>query len=100
MRLVVYVKPKSRETRLLSEPDGTFIMHVAAPPTKGEANREIVKWISKRLGKSSSEIRIIAGFRSNRKIIEIFGINKAEFSKAIGISGNCNSARKTQNNVC
>jgi uncharacterized protein (TIGR00251 family) len=99
MRLTLYVKPKSREIRLFSEPDGTFTMNVTAPPERGEANREIVKWMSKRLGKSSSEIRIISGFHSNRKIIEILGIDEAEFSGIVGIPGTSNPTQDTRNNV-
>jgi hypothetical protein len=63
----------SRETKLLAESDGTFTMYVAAPPEKGKANREIVKWLSKKLGKSSSQVRIVAGAYSNKKVIEILG---------------------------
>lgn len=85
MRLTIYVKPLSKETKLLSEPDGTLIMYVAAPPAKGKANREIVRWISKKLGKSSSQTRIIAGFHSNKKTIEILGVTDAELTKILGI---------------
>lgn len=85
MRVAVYVKPMSKETRLFSEPDGTFTMRVTAPPTKGKANREIVKWISKKLGKPSSQVRIIAGFHLNQKIIEISEMDETEFLKILGI---------------
>lgn len=80
MRLTIHVKPLSRETRLIAEQDGTFTMHVAAPPVKGRANREISKWISKKLGKPSSSVRIIAGHYSNRKVLEISDIDEAEFA--------------------
>ncbi|MFH0848989.1 MAG: DUF167 domain-containing protein [archaeon] len=85
MRLTVYVKPLSKETRLLSEPDGTLIMNVAAPPTKGKANREIVKWIARNLKKPSSHVRIISGLRSSTKIIEISGVDEAELARYLGI---------------
>jgi len=85
MRLTIHVKPLSRETRFVSEQDRTFTMHVAAPPTKGRANREIVKWISKRLGKPSSSVRIIAGHYSNREVLEIANIDEAEFAEAFGV---------------
>ena len=84
MRLIIHVKPKSRETQLFSEPDGTLIMHVAASPEKGKANREIVKFMAKRLGRSS-EVSIITGSRSSRKVIEVLGIDVSELSKVIEI---------------
>jgi hypothetical protein len=47
VRLTLNVKPLRSETKLFCEPDGTLTIHVAAPPMKGEANREIVRWLSK-----------------------------------------------------
>jgi uncharacterized protein YggU (UPF0235/DUF167 family) len=76
MRLELHVKPLSRETRPLSESDGTLVMNVGVSPSKGKANREIVKWISKKLQIPSNQVQITSGLRSKWKIIEIFGINE------------------------
>ena len=81
----MYVKPLSRETRLIQELDGTITMHVAAPPSKGKANREIVKWLSRRLRVSSSKVRIVGGFHSNLKVLEILGVDEAEIKKQLGL---------------
>jgi uncharacterized protein (TIGR00251 family) len=79
------VKPLRNETKLLCEPDGTLTIHVAAPPVKGKANREIVRWLSKRLRTSSSNVQLIAGLHSNEKVIEITGMTEAEIAAVIGI---------------
>jgi uncharacterized protein len=84
-RLTIFVKPLKNETKLFSEPDGTLTMHVAAPPTKGKANREIVKWLSKTLGTPSSNVQLIAGFHSSMKMIEITGMTEVEVVSALGI---------------
>ena len=89
VRLTVHVKPQRNETKLLCEPDGTLTMHVAAPPVKGKANHEIVRWLSKRLRKSSSNVQLVAGFHSNVKVIEITGMTQAEIAAVLGI--NCKS---------
>jgi uncharacterized protein YggU (UPF0235/DUF167 family) len=60
-------------------------MNVAAPPRKGKANREIVKWLSKKLGTSSSNIKLIAGLHSTIKIIEITGMTEVQVASALGI---------------
>ncbi len=83
MRIVVQVKPRSRDTRLVQESDGTLMMNVAAPPEKGKANRLIVKWISKKPGKSSSQVQIVAGHHSNTKTIEILETSEAELSRIL-----------------
>lgn len=81
----MYVKPLSQETRLTREPDDTITMYVAAPPSKGKANREIVKWLSRKLSLSSSNVRIVAGIYSNVKVLEISGVEGAELRKLLGI---------------
>ena len=79
------MKPLRNETKLFCEPDGTLTIHVAAPPMKGKANREIVRWLSKRLRTSSSNVRLVAGFYSNVKVIEITGMTEAEVAAVLGI---------------
>jgi uncharacterized protein (TIGR00251 family) len=61
------------------ERDGSVTMRVHAPPVKGKANREIVKWLSKKLGRPSSQIRIVSGLHSDLKIVEMLGIDRARF---------------------
>lgn len=84
IRIVVHVVPNAKETRLQLEVDGSLLMRVNAPPVKGKANREITKWISRKLKKPSSQIRIVAGLASRTKILEITGISEGSFLEAIG----------------
>lgn len=84
MRLRMHVKPHSREAKLVAEPDGTLTLHVAAPPEKGKANREIIRWISKRLGIPSSHVRIVSGIHSNIKIVDILGVNNDALGRILG----------------
>ncbi|MGA2789215.1 MAG: DUF167 domain-containing protein [Candidatus Bathyarchaeia archaeon] len=54
-------------------------------PVRGKANREIVRWLSKRLRTSSSNVQLVAGFHSNVKVIEITGMTEAEIAAVLGI---------------
>jgi uncharacterized protein (TIGR00251 family) len=85
VRLTVQVKSLRNETKLIVEPDGTLTMHVAAPPVKDKANREIVRWFSKKLHTSSSNVQLIAGFHSNVKVIRIAGMTDDEVAATLGI---------------
>jgi uncharacterized protein YggU (UPF0235/DUF167 family) len=85
VRLTVHVKPLRNETKLIVEPDGTLTMHVAAPPVKDKANREIVRWLSKKLRTSSSNVQLITGFHSNVKVIGITGMTDDGVAAALGI---------------
>ena len=93
VRLTLNVKTQRSETKLFCEPDGTLTIHVAAPPVKGRANHEIVRWLSKTLRTPSSNVRLVAGLYSNVKIIEIAGMTEAEIAPILGIK------HKTSNEV-
>jgi len=84
IRIVVHVVPNAKETKLQLETDGSLLMRVNAPPVKGKANREIVKWLSKKLRRSSSHVRIVAGLASNLKTLDITGMDEGSFLEAIG----------------
>jgi hypothetical protein len=85
VRLTIRVKASSPENRLIVEPDQTLTLRVTAPPMKGKANREIVKWFAKKLRRPSSQIRIVAGLSSNIKIIEILGMNHDDVAEILGL---------------
>lgn len=84
IRIVVHVVANAKETKLQLETDGSLLMRVSAPPVKGKANREIVKWLSKELRRPSSQIRIVAGLASNLKTLDITGVDEGSFLEAIG----------------
>jgi uncharacterized protein (TIGR00251 family) len=84
IRIVIHVVPNAKETKLQLETDGSLLMRVNAPPVKGKANRAITKWLSKRLRKPSSQIRIVTGLASNLKTLEITGVDEGNFLEAIG----------------
>ncbi len=86
MRLTLFIKPSRNRTELICESDGTLTMHVTAPPVKGKANREIIKWISKRIGKPSSHVRLIAGAHSQTKVLEILAADYDKVVAALGIN--------------
>ncbi len=70
--LQVHVKPGSKKQELILDPiDKKIVILVKAPPDKGKANKELIKLLAKILGKSSSEISIIAGQTSRDKTIKI-----------------------------
>jgi uncharacterized protein (TIGR00251 family) len=44
---------------------------IKAKPEKGEANKEIIKKLSKYFDVSKSKIKIIAGEKSRKKLVEV-----------------------------
>lgn len=48
-----------------------ILVGLTSMPKKGAANRELTKKLAKYFGLSSSQVRIISGLRSRKKIVEI-----------------------------
>jgi uncharacterized protein (TIGR00251 family) len=70
MKIQVKVKPNSR-TEEVSQGGDSFIIKVKEPPKEGKANQAVIKLLAKHFGVPQSRVRILSGFRSKNKVIEI-----------------------------
>lgn len=70
MRIAVRVKPRSRSEEVSVEGD-TYVVKVKAPPVEGRANRAVLRLLAKHLGVSESRLRMVSGFSSRNKVIEV-----------------------------
>ncbi len=52
--------------------DGVIRVRVAAPPEKGKANAELIRFLASELGLQTSRIEIISGAASTRKLVRFF----------------------------
>jgi len=71
MKIFVRVKPKAKEEKVLKINDKNFKVSVKEAPEKGRANRAVLKALADYFGTSHSNIKIISGFASKLKVIEI-----------------------------
>ncbi len=76
--------PRSSRDEILGIKEGILRIKVAAPPVEGEANRNLVDVLKKRLGVPKSAIRIVRGQRSRDKRIEVDGISSKELVRLLG----------------
>lgn len=69
-RIAVTVKPNAKKTAFIFRDDDAGIYGVAiqSSPQKNKANRELLKFLKKELGK---DIRLVAGEKSKKKVIEV-----------------------------
>jgi uncharacterized protein (TIGR00251 family) len=51
--------------------DGALRIRIAAPPVEGAANRELIKFLAKRLKVTQAAITLVSGNNSKNKIIRI-----------------------------
>ncbi len=70
--LRVLVKPKSTLRKLISDIDDDMVVaNLKSPAREGKANTELLKRMSKALGVSTANIKIIAGHKSREKTLLI-----------------------------
>src|SRR5256885_126552 len=74
--ITVKVQPRARKTELAGlMADGTLKIRVAAPPVDGAANKALIEFLAQALNLPKSQIDIIAGETSERKLISLLGIS-------------------------
>jgi uncharacterized protein (TIGR00251 family) len=69
----VRVSPGARRTGALGEHAGALKVAVAAPPEKGRANAELIRFLSEILGVRKRCLRIVGGETSKSKRIAVEG---------------------------
>ena len=82
--LKVVVKPNSKQQSLQLDITKDFlIVSLKSTPTKGKANKELVKYLSSTFSVSSYQIEIISGHTSRDKTILITGEDFIEIRERI-----------------
>lgn len=76
----IYVKPRSSKTKLVVK-DDDIIFYTNAKPEKSEANKSLIKYISKKMGIHASQIKILSGYKERIKIVSIEGIDEEIFKE-------------------
>jgi uncharacterized protein (TIGR00251 family) len=82
-RIDVYVQPRASRTQIAGMHDGRLKIRLAAPPVDGAANAELVSFIAMRLGIAKSQVRVVAGQTSRRKVIEVDGVSQTAVEAAL-----------------
>jgi hypothetical protein len=71
MKIFVKAKPGAREELVERVDENNFNVSVTAPPVKGLANQAIIKAVAEYFKVAPSRVRIVAGFTSRQKVLEI-----------------------------
>ncbi len=64
-----------------------IVVRVAAKPTEGAANRELLRFLAQRLGVPPSGVRIVGGLTSRRKTVGIRGLPRQQIEERLGLRG-------------
>lgn len=71
IQLTILVKPNAKQTAITDISDEGVGVQVAAPPSEGEANAELVRFLAKVLGLRKSDVSVDKGQRSRKKTVLI-----------------------------
>ena len=79
----VRVTPKARANRVIGALGDAVKIGVTAPPTRGAANKALVKFLARRLGVRTSDVEILAGHTSRIKRVRVSGITAEEVESGL-----------------
>ena len=81
--LHVRAHPNASKSAAVGFTDGILQLKIAAPPVQGKANKELLAFLSKMLGISTSAISIEKGHTSRNKVLSISGLSQEEIIKRL-----------------
>jgi uncharacterized protein len=80
--------PRSSKSQIMGKEGGVYKIKVNSPPVDGEANKELISLLSKKLGQPKSNFEIIIGKTSRMKTVRIQGIDMASVADLMEKSKN------------
>ncbi|KAL4502301.1 hypothetical protein ABPG72_011888 [Tetrahymena utriculariae] len=69
--ILIHAKPNSKISQISGISDDGVDINIAAPPKDGEANAELIDYISQVLGVKKSSLSLDKGGKSRNKLMEI-----------------------------
>jgi uncharacterized protein len=69
--LTVRVKPNARQAKATRLGDGSWLLHLKAPPQDGKANAELIALLAQEFGVAKAQVRIRSGQTARTKRVEI-----------------------------
>ena len=71
MKINIIVKPESKEEEVERIDGNNFVVKVREQPVKGRANEAVLGALAAYFNLAKSNIKIVSGFTSKKKVIEL-----------------------------
>ncbi len=72
MQTAVIIKPNAKhKEEVIQADDGSLVVYTKAPAIEGKANQAAIELLAKHYGVSKSQIQLLRGHTSKRKIFKI-----------------------------
>jgi hypothetical protein len=82
-RFSVKVLPRASRNALVDCREGTYRLHLTAPPVEGRGNEALRSFLADGLGVPKTAVRIVSGERSRTKTVEILGRSQEAAEEAL-----------------
>lgn len=73
MRVYIKVIPRSSQNSVEKISAGEYRVRLTAPPVDGKANEALIKTLAEHFGVAKSNILIVGGKSTQRKMVDVFG---------------------------
>lgn len=73
--LIVKVVPGASQNEVVGWEGDILKVRIKAPPDRGKANAELIRFLAKHFDVSASQVEILSGFTSRLKRVKISGGN-------------------------
>jgi len=83
MRLTLKIRAGAKRTAFSGKLGNVWKVQVAAPPVDGKANEALLKFLAMLTGRPLGAVRLVSGFTSPLKTVEIDGIDAQSLNRAI-----------------
>ena len=83
LQLTLRVTPRASRTEITGTREKGLNLRVQAPPVKGAANKECIKFLAKTLRVSKGSVSLVRGLKSRTKVFEISGIALEEAKRIL-----------------
>ncbi len=78
----VKVVPRANKSEIAGFEGDAVKVRVKAPPVEGKANEALVKFLADALDVAKSQVEIVSGHASRRKVVRIRGVSPDRIEKA------------------
>ena len=78
VRISIHAHPGAKRNEVVRFEEGIWYLKIAAPPTQGKANKELIDFLSDLLGIGKSRIVIEKGLTGRRKRVLVQGLTAAD----------------------
>jgi len=84
IRLEIKAIPGASKTEFAGVKDGRLRIRLAAVAEDGKANAELISFLSKRIGCTKRDLRIVSGERARVKVVEVAGEFEEKVEEVVG----------------